>query len=131
MPDAEGTGTVLLTAAEPALLQPGFGDASAPRHAAQRQAARPRPARGCAGTSTSRASLRAAVALGVGPRTAAALAGRPERSVSPGAMQGSVHRFDAGSGAGSVLLDDGTEVPFDGGGVRRQRAAAAAASVSD
>jgi cold shock CspA family protein len=29
-------------------------------------------------------------------------------------MQGSVHRFDAESGAGSVLLDDGTEVPFDG-----------------
>jgi 2-phospho-L-lactate guanylyltransferase len=29
-------------------------------------------------------------------------------------MQGSVHRFDPESGAGSVLLDDGTEVPFDG-----------------
>jgi cold shock CspA family protein len=29
-------------------------------------------------------------------------------------MQGSVHRFDAESGAGSVLLDDGIEVPFDG-----------------
>ncbi|MFL6098338.1 MAG: cold-shock protein [Actinomycetales bacterium] len=29
-------------------------------------------------------------------------------------MQGSVHRFDPETGAGSVLLDDGTEVPFDG-----------------
>jgi len=29
-------------------------------------------------------------------------------------MQGSVHRFDPQTGAGSVLLDDGTEVPFDG-----------------
>lgn len=29
-------------------------------------------------------------------------------------MQGTVHRFDDGSGAGSVLLDDGVEVPFDG-----------------
>jgi 2-phospho-L-lactate guanylyltransferase len=29
-------------------------------------------------------------------------------------VQGSVHRFDPGSGAGSVLLDDGTELPFDG-----------------
>ena len=29
-------------------------------------------------------------------------------------MQGSVHRFDPASGGGSLLLDDGTEVPFDG-----------------
>jgi cold shock CspA family protein len=29
-------------------------------------------------------------------------------------VQGSVHRFDPETGAGSVLLDDGTEVPFDG-----------------
>lgn len=28
-------------------------------------------------------------------------------------MQGSVHRFDEQSGAGSVLLDDGRERPFD------------------
>ncbi len=28
-------------------------------------------------------------------------------------MQGTVHRFDAETGAGSVLLDDGTELPFD------------------
>jgi 2-phospho-L-lactate guanylyltransferase len=28
-------------------------------------------------------------------------------------VQGSVHRFDPSTGAGSVLLDDGTEVPFD------------------
>ena len=29
-------------------------------------------------------------------------------------MQASVHRFDEESGAGSVLLDDGREVSFDG-----------------
>jgi cold shock CspA family protein len=29
-------------------------------------------------------------------------------------VQGSVHRFDPQTGAGSVLLDDGTEIPFDG-----------------
>lgn len=29
-------------------------------------------------------------------------------------MQGSVHRFDPQTGAGSVLLDDGAELPFDG-----------------
>jgi 2-phospho-L-lactate guanylyltransferase len=28
-------------------------------------------------------------------------------------MQASMHRFDPDSGAGSVLLDDGTELPFD------------------
>lgn len=27
-------------------------------------------------------------------------------------MQGSVHEFDPGTGGGSVLLDDGTKVPF-------------------
>ena len=29
-------------------------------------------------------------------------------------MQASVHRFDDETGAGSVLLDDGREVPFGG-----------------
>lgn len=28
-------------------------------------------------------------------------------------MQGTVHRFDPQNGVGSVLLDDGTELPFD------------------
>jgi hypothetical protein len=29
-------------------------------------------------------------------------------------VQGSVHRFDPETGSGSLLLDDGLEVPFDG-----------------
>ena len=29
-------------------------------------------------------------------------------------MQASVHRYDDKSGSGSVLLDDGREIPFDG-----------------
>jgi len=29
-------------------------------------------------------------------------------------MQASVHRYDDHSGSGSVLLDDGREIPFDG-----------------
>ena len=29
-------------------------------------------------------------------------------------MQASVHKYDDTSGSGSVLLDDGLEVPFDG-----------------
>lgn len=28
-------------------------------------------------------------------------------------MQASVHRYDDNSGSGSVLLDDGREIPFD------------------
>jgi 2-phospho-L-lactate guanylyltransferase len=34
-------------------------------------------------------------------------------------VQGSVHRFDPQTGSGSVLLDDGTEVPFDGAAFER------------
>jgi cold shock CspA family protein len=29
-------------------------------------------------------------------------------------MQASVHRYDDQNGSGSVLLDDGREIPFDG-----------------
>jgi len=29
-------------------------------------------------------------------------------------MQASVHRYEVESGSGSVLLDDGREIPFDG-----------------
>ena len=29
-------------------------------------------------------------------------------------MQASVHRYDHENGSGSVLLDDGREIPFDG-----------------
>jgi cold shock CspA family protein len=29
-------------------------------------------------------------------------------------MQASVHRYDDNDGSGSVLLDDGREIPFDG-----------------
>lgn len=32
-------------------------------------------------------------------------------------MQGTVHSFDDESGGGSVLLDDGRELPFDGVGL--------------
>ena len=41
-------------------------------------------------------------------------------------MQASVHRYDDESGSGSVLLNDGREIPFDGivldaSGLRRLR----------
>jgi 2-phospho-L-lactate/phosphoenolpyruvate guanylyltransferase len=72
VPDAEGTGTVLLTAADPALLDPAFGSGSAGRHGAQAKRLDldlPRLRRDVDLAE----SLAAAVAMGVGPRTALAL----------------------------------------------------------
>jgi 2-phospho-L-lactate guanylyltransferase len=73
VPDLEGTGTVLLTGRTPVLLQPEFGDGSAARHeahATRLELDLPRLRRDV----DVRAALQEAVALGVGPRTAAVLA---------------------------------------------------------
>jgi 2-phospho-L-lactate guanylyltransferase len=72
VPDAEGTGTVLLAAAEPALLWPDFGSGSAQRHAQHAKRLDldlPRLRRDVDIAE----SLVEALALGVGPRTALAL----------------------------------------------------------
>jgi 2-phospho-L-lactate guanylyltransferase len=74
VPDAEGTGTVLLTAARPALLEPAFGAGSAQRHdlVAQREELDlPRLRRDV----DLAIGLEQARVLGLGPRTAAMLAG--------------------------------------------------------
>ncbi len=55
--------------------------------------------------------LRAAVTLGVGPRTArlsAAVTGR-----YAAVMQATAYTYDSETRSGSVLLDDGTPVDFD------------------
>jgi 2-phospho-L-lactate/phosphoenolpyruvate guanylyltransferase len=73
VPDAEGTGTVLLAAATPEGLHPEFGDGSAARHdltAARLELDLPRLRRDVDVED----SLRVALGLGVGPRTTAALA---------------------------------------------------------
>jgi 2-phospho-L-lactate/phosphoenolpyruvate guanylyltransferase len=73
VPDAEGTGTVLLTAARPDLLEPAFGADSAQRHnqtARREELDLPRLRRDV----DLAASLSAARALGLRPRTAAVLA---------------------------------------------------------
>lgn len=76
VPDAEGTGTVLLAAGHPAALQPHFGAGSAASHAAQ--------ARVLIDVAPSvrrdvdiDAQLHEALRLGVGPRTRAVLASSP------------------------------------------------------
>ena len=109
VPDASGTGTVLLTAVEGTSLQPSFGEGSAARHEAaghhRLELALPRLR---TDVDDDRA-LRAALALGVGAATAGVLAAAPA-TLPP--MQASVHSFDEETGAGSALLDDGREVRF-------------------
>jgi len=74
VPDAEGTGTVLLAALSTAAIRPSFGTASASAHqdagAARLDVELPRLRRDV----DTRADLRTAITLGVGPRTAVALA---------------------------------------------------------
>jgi 2-phospho-L-lactate/phosphoenolpyruvate guanylyltransferase len=74
VPDAEGTGTVLLTALTPAAMQPSFGPGSAAAHQAagafRLDVDLPRLRRDV----DTPADLRAAIDLGVGPRTRSVLA---------------------------------------------------------
>jgi 2-phospho-L-lactate guanylyltransferase len=81
VPDAEGTGTTLLTASPGTPLRPAFGPGSAARHAvhATPLAAGPGLRRD---VDTTR-DLDEAAALGVGPATAAALAGNGLSAHSP------------------------------------------------
>lgn len=124
VPDDEGTGTALVAlAAGAAVREPfHFGPDSARRHEAA----------GLAPVGLDLAALRCdvdtgdawtrAVSLGLGPATSAVrrriMSGcvEPDRVPSYGyaarMSQGSVHTFDPGTGSGSVLLDDGEQVPF-------------------
>jgi 2-phospho-L-lactate guanylyltransferase len=78
VPDAEGTGTVLLAAAGAGLLRPAFGAGSAARHdLVARRLDLDLP--GLRRDVDLESSLRAAIALGVGPRTAAVLARADDR----------------------------------------------------
>jgi 2-phospho-L-lactate guanylyltransferase len=74
VPDAEGTGTVLLTALDPTAMRPSFGSGSANAHqavgASRLDVDLPRLRRDV----DTPADLRAAVEFGVGPRTLAVLA---------------------------------------------------------
>ena len=72
LPDLEGTGTVLLTGAPGTLLRPRFGSGSAQRHAQDAVTLTPELPR-LRQDVDDLAALAAAVALGVGPRTARVL----------------------------------------------------------
>ncbi|MBK6874832.1 MAG: NTP transferase domain-containing protein [Kineosporiaceae bacterium] len=109
IPDAEGRGSVLLAADRAGDLDPAFGPDSLAAHALR--GARvldldlPRLRRDV----DTPGELMAALTLGCGARTRAVLAAGPGYA---GRVQATVHRFDPTSGAGSVLTDDGTVLPF-------------------
>jgi 2-phospho-L-lactate/phosphoenolpyruvate guanylyltransferase len=107
-PDAGGSGTVLLTAQEGAPLLPRFGAGSAAAHAASGAVALRGDWPSLQRDVDTAADLAAATALGLGPHTAAAL-GAPRYG---GPMQATVASFEPVSGAGTVLLDDGSELEF-------------------
>lgn len=115
--DAAGIGTTLLSAAPDVELTPSFGGPSRARHSASGAAEI-----ALAGVESVRrdvdtaADLRMALALGVGRHTARYSA----------RMQATAYTYDSQTRSGSVLLDDGTPVPFeapafDAGGLRLLR----------
>lgn len=115
--DAAGIGTTLLSAAPDVELAPSFGGPSRARHSASGAAeialADVESVRRDVDTA---ADLRTALALGVGRHTARYSAG----------MQATAYTYDSQTRSGSVLLDDGTPVPFeapafDAGGLRLLR----------
>jgi 2-phospho-L-lactate guanylyltransferase len=108
VPDADGTGTVLLTSLD-GHLEPAFGTGSAARHAAAGHHRLDLDLPRLRTDVDDDASLRVARALGVGPATQQVLDG--PGATLPG-MQASVHTFDETTGAGTALLDDGREVSF-------------------
>jgi 2-phospho-L-lactate guanylyltransferase len=121
--DAAGSGTTVLAAAPGADLSPRFGPGSLRAHTADGATEVTGP-----GLRTLRrdvdtdADLDDARDLGVGPsteevllRVSASLPAMPSSDPpEPSAAQGTVASFDPGTQAGSVVLDDGVLVPFDG-----------------
>ncbi|HRW18253.1 MAG TPA: 2-phospho-L-lactate guanylyltransferase [Dermatophilaceae bacterium] len=118
VPDHHGTGTVLLTAQQPAALHPAFGAGSAARH---EQAGHVRLELDLARLRTDvddGESLRAALRLGIGPATRAALGGAAPRVATVESL--------ATDGSGTVRLEDGRRCRYaasatDGSGLRRLR----------
>ncbi len=108
VPDALGVGTTLLSALPGRPLAPAFGGPSRARH--RESGAVELDGRGVPSVRRdvdTADDLRAALALGVGPYTAA----RAARTLL--AMQATSYTYDPGTRCGSVLLDDGTPLPFD------------------
>lgn len=121
--DAPGTGTTLLLARTPADFAPAFGAGSRAAHLRAGAVELDLPdAVSLRRDVDTEADLRAALALGVGPRTAA-VAGCAARVAG---VQATVRSYDPATRSGTVLLDDGVELGYDGaafdaGGMRLLR----------
>jgi 2-phospho-L-lactate guanylyltransferase len=118
VPDAAGTGTTLLLGGADGVLDPRFGSDSRRRHARSGAAELFGAGRTVRQDVDTLADLEAALRLGVGAHTA--------HEIGLGLMQGTVRSFDPETRGGTVLLDDGTELPydaaaFDAGGLRLAR----------
>jgi 2-phospho-L-lactate/phosphoenolpyruvate guanylyltransferase len=127
LPDAAGIGTTLYTARPDAEFAPAFGADSRARHrtgGAHELTLDDVPSvRRDVDTIE---DLRAALDLGVGPRTASVAVLLPVSASSLDGMQATVKAYDRDTRSGSVLLDDGTEMTFgapafDAGGLRLLR----------
>jgi 2-phospho-L-lactate guanylyltransferase len=123
--DAAGVGTTLYCARPDVEFAPRFGPGSRAAHraagAVELDLADIPTVRQDVDTE---ADLRAAVRLGVGPRTRAALT--PLGGLSSVLMQATVRSFDPDSRSGTVLTDTGVELPYDasalvGSGLRHLR----------
>jgi 2-phospho-L-lactate guanylyltransferase len=111
--DAAGTGTTLLAAPAGVPLDPRFGPGSAAAHRASGATPLTGDWPGLRRDVDTGADLAVAAALGLGPATSALYrAAAPDGARYGAAMQGTVATFDAAERTGTVLLDDGTEVPF-------------------
>ncbi len=108
--DAPGGGTVLLAAPAGVPLEPRFGPGSAAAHAASGALPLAGDWPSLRRDVDTPADLAAAAGLGLGPRTAALLAGAEVRYGA--GMQGTVATYDASTRSGVLLLDDGTELAF-------------------
>ena len=111
VPDADGTGTVLLTSRRGA-LEPAFGAGSAERHVRAGHERLDLDLPRLRTDVDDDLSLTRARTLGLGPATSAALAVLADSPATLPDMQASVHTFDEQSGSGTALLDDGREVRF-------------------
>jgi len=118
VPDAAGTGTTLLLGSLDGVLDPRFGPDSRARHAESGAAQWLGAGLSLRQDVDTLEDLEAALRLGVGAHTA--------HEIGLGLMQGTVRSFDPETRGGTVLLDDGTELPydaaaFDAGGLRLAR----------
>lgn len=110
VPDAEGVGTVLRCGSTASGFTPRFGADSAARHAADGAVRLELDLPHLRTDVDDAASLALAGRLGLGEQTRHVVASRTSGWIHP--MQASVHTFDPDTHEGSVLRDDGLELPF-------------------